>query len=130
MQLRLGQQALFAFVDALAKMLLSYVPEPPRDVHNQSIARAKPGDDRSLKNNRTLDDFYALWRVGDASVFTVLREAEFSDLRVTLFQNARKTPHTTKEMARRLRGAFFRASRRYTVIDPIEMYVPIHSAKK
>ena len=36
--LRIGQQALFAFVDVLAKAFLTCVPEPPRDVHDQGIA--------------------------------------------------------------------------------------------
>ena len=34
--LRIGQQVLFAFVDMLAKAFLTYVPEPPRDVHDQA----------------------------------------------------------------------------------------------
>ena len=33
---RIGQQALFAFVDVLAKTFLTCVPEPPRDVHDQA----------------------------------------------------------------------------------------------
>jgi Arc/MetJ-type ribon-helix-helix transcriptional regulator len=35
--LRIGQQALFAFVDVLAKTFLTCVPEPPRDVHDQAV---------------------------------------------------------------------------------------------
>ena len=37
----IGQQALFAFVDVLAKTFLTCVPEPPRDVHDQAVARGK-----------------------------------------------------------------------------------------
>jgi hypothetical protein len=48
--LRLGQQALFAFVDVLAKTLLTYVPEPPREVHDQAVARGKARYDRFLKS--------------------------------------------------------------------------------
>jgi hypothetical protein len=39
--LRLGQQALSAFVDVLAKTLLTRVPEPPRDAHDQAVACGK-----------------------------------------------------------------------------------------
>src|ERR1700729_897495 len=38
---RLGQQALFAFVDSLAKTLLTCLPEPPTDAYEQAIARGK-----------------------------------------------------------------------------------------
>jgi Arc/MetJ-type ribon-helix-helix transcriptional regulator len=48
--LRLGQQALFAFVDVLAKTLLTRVPEPPRDAHDQAVARGKARYDRFLKS--------------------------------------------------------------------------------
>jgi hypothetical protein len=48
--LRMGQQALFAFVDVLAKMLLTCVPEPPRDIHDQAVARGKLRYDRFLKS--------------------------------------------------------------------------------
>lgn len=48
--LRLGQQALFAFVDVLAKTLLTCVPEPPREVHDQAVARGKARYDRFLKS--------------------------------------------------------------------------------
>ena len=48
--LRLGQQALFAFVDVLAKTLLTCVPEPPRDVYDQAVARGKARYDRFLKS--------------------------------------------------------------------------------
>jgi hypothetical protein len=47
---RLGQQALFAFTDALVKTLLTCVPEPPRDIHDQAVARAKARYDRFLKS--------------------------------------------------------------------------------
>jgi Arc/MetJ-type ribon-helix-helix transcriptional regulator len=50
--LRLGQQALFAFVDVLVKTLLTCVPEPPRDVHDQAVARGKARYDRFLKSRR------------------------------------------------------------------------------
>jgi Arc/MetJ-type ribon-helix-helix transcriptional regulator len=48
--LRLGQQALFSFVDVLAKTLLTCVPETPRDVHDQAVARGKARYDRFLKS--------------------------------------------------------------------------------
>jgi len=46
---KLGQQALFAFVDVLVKTLRTCVPEPPRDVHDQAVALAKARYDRFLK---------------------------------------------------------------------------------
>ena len=48
--LRIGQQALFAFVDVLAKTFLTGVPKPPRDVHEQAVARGKMRYERFLKN--------------------------------------------------------------------------------
>ena len=48
--LRIGQQALFAFVDVLAKTLLTCVPEPPRDAQDQAVARGKYRYDRFLKS--------------------------------------------------------------------------------
>ena len=48
--LRIGQQALFAFVDVLAKTFLTCVPEPPRDVHDQAVALGKLSYDRFLKS--------------------------------------------------------------------------------
>ena len=48
--LRIGQQALFAFVDVLAKTFLTCVPEPPTDVHDQAVARGKARYDRFLKS--------------------------------------------------------------------------------
>src|ERR1022692_1283384 len=47
---RIGKQALFAFVDVLAKTFLTCVPEPPRDVHDQAVARGKARYDRLLKS--------------------------------------------------------------------------------
>ena len=47
---RLGHQALFAFVDSLAKTLLTCVPEPPVDSYNQAVARGKARYDRFLKS--------------------------------------------------------------------------------
>ena len=48
--LRIGQQALFALVDVLAKTFLTCVPEPPKDVQNQAIAIGKYRYDRFLKS--------------------------------------------------------------------------------
>ena len=47
---KLGQQALFAFVDWLVKTLLTCVAEPPRDAHDQAVARGKVRYDRFLKS--------------------------------------------------------------------------------
>lgn len=49
---RLGraQQALFAYLDTLAKALLTCVPEPPADAKSQAVARAKERHDRLLKS--------------------------------------------------------------------------------
>jgi hypothetical protein len=47
---RLGQQALFAFVDALVKTLLTCMAEPPRDAYDQAVARGKLRYDRFLKS--------------------------------------------------------------------------------
>jgi hypothetical protein len=41
---------LFAFVDSLAKTLLTCVPEPPPDSYNQAVARGKARYDRFLKS--------------------------------------------------------------------------------
>ena len=48
---RLGraQQALFAYLDTLAKALLTCVPEPPAEAKPQAVARAKERHDRLLK---------------------------------------------------------------------------------
>ena len=47
---KLGQQALFAFVDSLVKTLLTCVAEPPRDAYEQAVARGKIRYDRFLKS--------------------------------------------------------------------------------
>jgi Arc/MetJ-type ribon-helix-helix transcriptional regulator len=47
---RLGQQALFAFVDSLTKTLLTCLAEPPREVYDQAVARGKLRYDRFLKS--------------------------------------------------------------------------------
>jgi len=49
---RLGraQQALFAYLDTLAKALLTCVPEPPAEAKPQAVARAKERYDRLLKS--------------------------------------------------------------------------------
>ena len=44
------QQALFAYVDTLAKTILTCVPEPPADAKPQAVARAKERYDRLLKS--------------------------------------------------------------------------------
>jgi Arc/MetJ-type ribon-helix-helix transcriptional regulator len=44
------QQALFAYLDTLAKTFLTCVPEPPPDIKAQAIARAKERHDRMLKS--------------------------------------------------------------------------------
>jgi len=45
-----AQQALFAFVDTLAKALLACVPEPPAEARPQAIARANERYDRLIKS--------------------------------------------------------------------------------
>ena len=49
---RLGrsQQALFAYLDSLAKVLLTCIPEPPQDAKVQAIARAKDRHTRLVKS--------------------------------------------------------------------------------
>lgn len=47
---RLGQQALFTFVDSLTKTLLTCLAEPPREVYEQAVARGKMRYDRFLKS--------------------------------------------------------------------------------
>src|SRR5690349_3609383 len=49
-RLATGQQALFAFVDALAKTVLTCIPEPSGDAYQQAIARARARYDRFLKS--------------------------------------------------------------------------------
>ena len=41
---------MYAFVDVLAKTFLTCVPEPPRDVHDQAVARGKVRYDLFLKS--------------------------------------------------------------------------------
>ncbi len=48
--IRLRQQAEFAFVDALVKMLLTHVAEVPRESHDQAVARGKVRYERFLKS--------------------------------------------------------------------------------
>ena len=45
-----AQQALFALVDSLSKVLLTCIPEPPQEVKPQAIARAKERHRRLLKS--------------------------------------------------------------------------------
>jgi len=45
-----AQQALFAYLDTLAKALLTCVPEPPAESKPQAVARAKERHDRLLKS--------------------------------------------------------------------------------
>lgn len=45
-----GQQALFAFTDALVKTILTCVPEPGGNTYDQAVARAKSRYDRFLKS--------------------------------------------------------------------------------
>lgn len=45
-----GHQALFALFDALAKVLLTCIPEPPSESRPQAIARAKERYDRLVKS--------------------------------------------------------------------------------
>jgi hypothetical protein len=52
---KLGQQALFAFVDSLVKTLLTCIPEPSRDTYDQAVARGKFRYDRFLKQRRRRD---------------------------------------------------------------------------
>jgi hypothetical protein len=49
-RLMTGQQALFAFVDALAKVVLTCVPEPSGEIYQAAVARAKVRYDRLLKS--------------------------------------------------------------------------------
>jgi Arc/MetJ-type ribon-helix-helix transcriptional regulator len=44
------QQALFAYLDTLAKTILTCVPEPTMDAKPQAVARAKERYDRLLKS--------------------------------------------------------------------------------
>ena len=49
-RLRRAQQALFAYVDTLAKTLLTCLPEPPADAKPQAVARARERHCRLLKS--------------------------------------------------------------------------------
>lgn len=49
-RLNTGQQALFAFVDALAKTILTCVPEPAGEAYSQAVARGKLRYERFLKS--------------------------------------------------------------------------------
>lgn len=42
-------QAHFAFSDALARVILQCMPEPPAEVHQETVARAKERHDKLLK---------------------------------------------------------------------------------
>ena len=44
-----AQQALFAYLDTLAKTILTCIPEPPADAKPQAVARARERYDRLLK---------------------------------------------------------------------------------
>jgi hypothetical protein len=48
--IKLAQQALFAFTDALAKTLLTCLAEPPQDAYDQAIVRGRLKYDRFLKS--------------------------------------------------------------------------------
>ena len=48
--IRLAQQALFAFTDALVKTLLTCLTEPPRESYDQAVARGRLRYDRFLKS--------------------------------------------------------------------------------
>lgn len=47
---KLAQQALFAFVDSLVKTLLTCIAEPPSDARDQAVAQGKFRYDRFLKS--------------------------------------------------------------------------------
>lgn len=49
-RIQLVQQALFAYLDALVKTLLTCIAEPPRDAYEQAVARGKARYDRFLKS--------------------------------------------------------------------------------
>jgi len=48
--IRSSQQALFAFVDALAKTILTCIPEPAGEAYDQAVARARFRYDRFVKS--------------------------------------------------------------------------------
>jgi len=70
-KVRRVQQAAFAFADAQIKMLLTCVAEPPREVHDQAVARGKLRYDRFLKS-------VGMGMVGDstAAIRDLLNRAE------------------------------------------------------
>jgi hypothetical protein len=47
---RASEQALFAFVDSLVKILLTCIAEPPSDADDQAVAQGKFRYDRFLKS--------------------------------------------------------------------------------
>ncbi len=47
---RSSQQALFAFIDTLAKTILTCIPEPTGDGYEQAVARARLRYDRFVKS--------------------------------------------------------------------------------
>jgi Arc/MetJ-type ribon-helix-helix transcriptional regulator len=47
---RSSQQALFAFVDALAKTILTCIPEPAGEAYDQAVAKARFRYDRFVKS--------------------------------------------------------------------------------
>jgi hypothetical protein len=49
-RISIGLQALFAFLDALTKTLLTCLPEPSGEAHAQAVARAKARYERFIKN--------------------------------------------------------------------------------
>ena len=67
---RLGraQQALFAYVDSLAKVILTCIPEPPTEAKVQAIARAKERHSRLLKSagaSMVGDSHAAMWDLAE-----------------------------------------------------------------
>ena len=48
--IRRGQEALFAFLDSLVKMLLTCIPEPSGDGYGNAVAKGKARYDRFLKS--------------------------------------------------------------------------------
>ena len=56
---RLGQQALFAFVDSLVKTLLTCLVEPPADAYEQAVARGKFRYDRFRRRRGRLAELPA-----------------------------------------------------------------------
>jgi len=48
--IRLAQQALFAFTDALVKTLLTCLAEPPRELYDQAVAHGRLRYNRFMKS--------------------------------------------------------------------------------